>query len=290
MSSGPITVGLAGILARMLRKRRVIFEARDVWPDTAIQLGFLTKKISCVAAHFFESLCYKSSHKIIALSPDMKDIISTRTQHISVISNACDLDVFSPNRKPTEKIRTFSAEKFIVIYSGTMGLANNVQEIVEIAGLMQKINRMVQFILLGDGKESEQIRQQITHRHIGNVHMLGNRPKYEVADWYSVSKISLCCFSDLPILSTNSPNKFFDSLAAGRPILNNTRGWIKKLLEDHDCGFSYEPGAYRQAVDLINYLVNHQQKLNEMSQNARVLAEKHFSRDLLANRYMEEFE
>jgi len=118
---------------------------------------------------------------------------------------------------------------------------------------------------------------------------LGKRPKTEVAAWHGAAALTLCLFKPFPVLATCSPNKLFDSLAAGRPVLNNTDGWIRDLLARSGAGESFPAGDAARAADLIVALRDDPGRRRAMGERARRLAETEFARDALAARFAELF-
>lgn len=291
-SSGPITVGVPGLLARWLRRRRLIFEVRDLWPEGAIQLGLLRSRWAIRFARWFERLCYRHSDVVVALSPGMAEGVRlvSPTSRVVTIPNAADLDVFYPGHPVPAEIQAQVAGRFVLLYAGTLGRANNGIEIVDLATELRSRGMTdVRIYILGDGFERAEMEQLLKARGLDNLVFLGNRAKTEVASWHAVAGATLCGFKPVPVLATCSPNKLFDSLAAGCPVLNNTDGWMRDLLAAADCGFTYSYGDVTCAADRILELRNDPARRAAMGLNARRLAESDFSRDLLARRYLELF-
>lgn len=95
-SSGPITVGIPGLLAKIVRRRKLVFEVRDLWPDGAIELGFLKNKTIQRLAFKLEEMCYRKADLIVVLSPGMRDEIIKKSSHKNVISvtNSANIELF----------------------------------------------------------------------------------------------------------------------------------------------------------------------------------------------------
>ncbi len=285
-SSGPIFVGVPGLIARWLRGKPLIFEVRDLWPEGAIQLGLLRSRAGIALARAFERFCYRSSRVVVALSPGMEEAVrhSAPGVRTEVIPNAADLDLFDPQRvAPAE-----AAENgvFYLIYAGTLGRQNSSVEIVDMAAeLRARQAGDVRLVVIGDGYERPMMERLARERGLDNLIFAGLLPKTEVARWHRAAALTLCAFKDAPLLATNSPNKLFDSFAAGRPVLNNTNGWIRTLLERNECGVSYPVGDVGKAVDHILALRSDPPRREAMGRRARALAETEFSRDQLAGRF-----
>ncbi len=289
-SSGPITVGVPGLLARWLRGVPMIFEVRDLWPEGAVQLGMLRAPGAAAVARWFERLCYRGSTAVVALSPGLAEGVlqAVPSSTVVTIPNAADLEVFFPGHPVPSEIRSESDGRFVVLYAGTLGRANNGTEIVDLAAeLNARQAHDVKLVVIGDGHERPEMERLARERGLANLAFLGNRPKTEVAAWHEVAGATLCGFKPVPVLATCSPNKLFDSLAAGKPVLNNTAGWMRDMLDRGGAGFSYRYGDVATAADQILSLRDDPSRRAEMGRRARLLAESEFSRDLLARRYLE---
>jgi glycosyltransferase involved in cell wall biosynthesis len=287
-SSGPITVGIPGLLARWLRGKPLIFEVRDLWPEGAIQMGVLRSPLTRALARAFERICYRGAQVVVALSPGMARGVQEAAPGtaVEVIPNAADLRLFFPAREVPPAIAERTRGRFVALYAGTVGRANGGGEIVDLAATLQGRGADdVLILVIGDGSELAGMQRQVHERSLRNLELLGNRPKTETAGWHAAAAVTLCLFKPYPVLATCSPNKLFDSLAAGRPVINNTDGWIREMLAESDCGLTYPAGDVERAADLLLALRDDPARLRAMGERARRLAEDRFSRDRLAERY-----
>lgn len=289
-SSGPITVGVPGLLARWLRRKPLIFEVRDLWPEGAIQLGMLKGRFAQGLARWFERLCYRNASAVVALSPGMTAGVRAVAPKAKVVTipNAADLDLFRPDIAPPAGAATNG--RFVVLYAGTLGRANSSTELVDIATeLAAHRANDVEIVVVGDGYERAGMERLASERGLTNLRFLGKLPKTEVAAWHGAAALTLCLFKPFPVLATCSPNKLFDSLAAGRPVINNTDGWIRDLLNRTHAGESFPAGDAEQAAAHIVALRDDVVRRREMGARARQVAETEFARDMLANQFAELF-
>jgi glycosyltransferase involved in cell wall biosynthesis len=290
-SSGPITVGVPGLLAHWLRRKPLIFEVRDLWPEGAIQLGMLRGRFTQALARWFERLCYRNANAVVALSPGMAAGVRAVEPRANVVTipNAADLDLFRPDIAPTAATAAANGG-FMVLYAGTLGRANSSTELVDIAtALARRRADDVRIVVIGDGYERANMERLATERGLANLVFLGKLPKTEVAAWHGVAAMTLCLFKPYPVLATCSPNKLFDSLAAGRPVLNNTDGWIRDLLSRTQTGESFAAGDAERAADQIVGLRDDAVRRRAMGARARQVAETEFARDTLALQFAELF-
>jgi glycosyltransferase involved in cell wall biosynthesis len=263
-SSPPLTTALPALVAAARWRAPLVFEVRDLWPEAPIQMGALRNPLAQRLARALERFVYARSSRLIALSPG---IHARLPAHKSVlVPNAADLDLFDPSAP---------RDAFLVSYFGAMGEANDLTAAVEAARLLPD----VPFVLMGDGKRREELERGAPP----NV-VFREGTKADVARLAAESAACLTLFKDVPVLATNSPNKLFDTLAAGRPAIVNMDGWMRELVERNDAGLYVRAGDARDLADKIAWLRDHPDEAERMGRNARALAEREFSRDDLAAR------
>jgi glycosyltransferase involved in cell wall biosynthesis len=290
-SSGPITVGLPGLAARYLRGRAFVFEVRDLWPEGAIQLGILRNPLLIRVARWFEGVCYRAAHHIIALSPGMADWI--REHHgdlrITVAPNASDNELFArvkDNYRPPE----WAVGKRLALYTGTIGYGDDCGQIVEMAHCLDEdARKKIEVVMIGEGNIRKQLEERA--RELGApVRFLGSMPKEEVYAWLGQAACALCTTKDVPFYGTCSPNKIFDAFAAGAPVVQTTQGWLKNLLEQEECGLTTPQNDPQALAKAIVRLANDDELRERMSVNASRVAREQFDRTLIAARMALAFE
>jgi glycosyltransferase involved in cell wall biosynthesis len=102
--------------------------------------------------------------------------------------------------------------------------------------------------------------------------------------------VSLVPLKGTPVLDTSSPNKFFESLAAGVPVIQNTNGWMRDYLAEHNVGFTLDPASPEALADCLIELLSKPELLADMGRRASELAEKHFDKKILANQMLTSIE
>ena len=287
-TSTPLTIAIPAIYAKKRLRIPMVFEVRDLWPDVPISLGVIKNSISKYFARKLEKYAYIHSSHIIALSIDMKNGILRNHQinesSISIIPNSSDNEMFV-NIDSDFRIRhSWLSNRQMILYAGTLGLVNGVGYLAEVAKAMKDINEEVSFVIIGDGKEKEQIKKRA--EKIGvlnqNFFMLDPVPKKDLPNIYASTDIATSVVIDNESLWSNSANKFFDSLAAGVPIAINHGGWQKSELEKFQAGIVLNPTDYRKAAIDLNDLLSNKEKLGNMAKNAKKLAVEKYDRDILA--------
>jgi glycosyltransferase involved in cell wall biosynthesis len=263
-TSPPLTMALPALAARLRWRAPLVFEVRDLWPEAPIQMGALRNPLAQRLARALERCVYARSTRVVALSPGIRAALPPGRSVL--IPNAADLDLFTPAPPPGE---------FLVSYFGTLGEANDVTAAVEAARLLPDMR----FVIMGDGKR----RAALERSAPPNVEFRSGT-KEEVARLATESSVCLTLFKDVPVLATNSPNKLFDTFAAGRPAIVNMDGWMRELVERNDAGAYVHPGDVDELAEKLAWLRDNPDAAERMGRNARALAEREFARDELAAR------
>lgn len=283
-SSGPITIGLPGLVSRYIRKKPMVFEVRDLWPEGAIQLNLLKSKWMHHIAFWFEKKCYFAASAIIACSEGMAESIRERYRlpHVYVIPNASDNQLFDSPKYPVE-LPEWATNRTIFIYTGSLGLMDNCIQIVKGAEELSKERRKeIVVVFLGEGAEKAELEEYARSKQLDHIKFLGLKPKEEVVGWLRTSAAAFLVFKDVPVLHTSSPNKMFDAFAAGLPIIQTTQGWIKDLLAVHDCGITVSPNNPREMAKAIELITDDIELRKKKAKNAKKVALEKFDRDKLA--------
>ena len=240
-TSTPLTVGFTALLLKKIRQVPYYFEVRDLWPEAPIQMGYIKNRFVKSSLRWFEKKVYNNSSKIITLSPGMKEGVErviTKDISIEVLPNISDCEFFNFEEKDIKNTFYFgAAEKFVVTYLGAIGKVNDLESLLK-AALECKKQELdeVLFLVAGRGRELLNLKQKAQKLGLNNVRFVGFLNRQEVKKLLNVTDASFISFDNKPILETNSPNKFFDSIASGKVCVVNNKGWIKDLIEENEIG------------------------------------------------------
>ena len=289
-TSTPLTIGAVALWLKRRKKWRYVFEVRDLWPEFPIEIGAIKNKLAIKLLRKFEKRIYDKSEHVVALSPGMKEGVmkaGAPEEKVSMIPNMSKPDMFYPHEPNMEVAKQFGIDltKFNVIHFGSMGRANGLQYIIEAAkNLKEKGDDSIRFVFMGSGATEPVIKQLAEDYGLENVQFLGNHKMDVVAEVVNCCDASITTFLNLPVLKTNSPNKLFDSLSAGKPIIVNSAGWTKDMVENDDCGFFVDPDNPSDfAEKLIKYKVD-KITLKRWGENARKLSLEVYDKDILASK------
>ena len=289
--STPLTVGIVALIMRLTRRVRYIFEIGDLWPEAPIQLGYIKNRIVKKVLYFFEGIIYKYAYRIVAMSPDIEKIVNKNHKTI-MIPNMSDCSFFEIIESKNEQIlnRYDLKDEFIIAYLGAAGRANHLEYLLNAAKAIEDQKLNVKIIIAAAGSELEHFRSEVLQSEVENVIFENYTNKEGVKELLSISDAVYVSFSNVPILSSGSPNKFFDGLAAGKLIIINFAGWIKDEIKEAQCGFSYDPNQLNDLLDKLTSFVNDRELLHKAQANSRKLAESKFSREKLIKRWLTLFD
>ncbi|MBL7873063.1 MAG: glycosyltransferase family 4 protein [Cyclobacteriaceae bacterium] len=290
--SVPLTVGLAAMRIKARYKIPFFFEVGDLWPEAPIQMGFVKNYFFQQALYALEKRIYKSAQTIVALSPAIQATIEKKVpdKQTHLIPNMADCDFYFPeSKKPELEVKYDVQGKFVVSYIGAIGVANGLDYFLMCARESRKRNLPVHFLMCGDGAESDRLKQSAHQHELENLTFLQFTNRDGVREIMNVTDASFICYKPISILETGSPNKYFDGLASGKMIIVNFRGWIKEELEKHQCGVYVNPHEPSDFITKIFPVLGDKELQLQMGSNARMLAEKNYSRKKLSHKYCELF-
>lgn len=257
-TSTPLSVAFPAIWKNIISKTPFIFEVRDVWPEIPIQLGIINNSIIVSILRKLEKYIYRKANSIVVLSDGMKNNILSRINlnKISVIPNISEINRFKDISNIPNIDFNFEGRK-IILYAGTIGYVNDIMFVARLAKDMIDIDSKIAFLIVGDGKEREEIKEYCIQAKLldKNIFFINSINKNQLPYLYSKATIASSFVRDCSVLWDNSANKFFDTLAASKPILINYQGWQKEVIETNNCGY-YIPYNYilRDVMSLANYI------------------------------------
>lgn len=287
-TSTPLTVGYICMRLKNKKKWPYVFEVRDLWPEFPIQTGAIKNKLAIWYLRRLERQIYQRSEHVVALSPGMQEGViaaGTPKEKTSMIPNMSKPDKFYPHEKNIGIAKQFGVDlkKFNVIHFGSMGIANGLKYIIDAAKVLQyKGVEDVNFVFMGSGATEPKLKKMVEEQGLKNVQFLGRYPMSTLAEVVNLCDASITSFLNLPILKTNSPNKMFDSLSAGKPIIVNSSGWTKDLVEKENCGFFVDPEKPEDLAEKLLHYKDDKDLLRTWGKNARRLSVEVFDKNLLS--------
>lgn len=287
-TSTPLTVGIPGMKGARALGVPFVFEVRDLWPELPIAMGIIKNPLLKWYTRRMERKIYFAARHIIALAPGIRDGVCKSgypAERVSMIPNAADLELFRPEDGPLVDDRFGPVTDLRLVFTGAHGLANGLDAVLDAAGeLKRRGEGGVRFVFIGDGRERERLMQRTAREGLESfISWVKFIPKEELARVLPRMDVGMMILKNVPgFYYGTSPNKFFDYIGSGIPVLNNYPGWLAGLIGEHKCGLAIPPDDLRAFADAVLWMRDHRDELQEMGRRGRGLAESQFSRALLA--------
>jgi glycosyltransferase involved in cell wall biosynthesis len=293
VSSMPIFPVLSGYWLKLRYKAKAfIFEIRDIWPLTLILLGGVSKNHPAARLiGWFEKFGYRKAEKVVSLLPNAKshiEEIAKAGSKFVYIPNGLDDGVLNKELAPLEYLEQIPTDRFVIGYTGTLGLANALEYFVEAAGFLKDDPRFF-FVIVGDGYLKEELMNQ--SKEFGNILFFPKVRKNQVASF--LQKFDLCFVgrNDTPLFKHGvSANKYFDYMLSSKPILDSNN-YIKDPVELSGCGLIVKPDSadtIREGIIRMHSLGS--EELMLMGQKGKEFVKEFHNITFLSNEYVKLFQ
>jgi len=290
-TSTPLTVAIPGIVMKRFRRKPFVFEVRDLWPELPRAMGVITNPLALGLMNALEWAAYHSADACIALSPGIKAGIEKKTsgaKSVAMIPNGSDLD-YIPDKQRDKSLfpQSISQKDFIAVFAGAHGIANGLSSLLDAAEVLAKLKAQdIKILLIGDGKEKAALKQRAAAQKLTNIAFLDPLPKTQLFTVLAACDAGLMILKNVPAFYYGtSPNKFFDYLACGLPVINNYPGWLADMITEHKCGIAVPPDNPQALAQALLELAEKRELAREMGRRAFTLARTHFDRAVLADKF-----
>ena len=287
-TSPPIFQGVAAWALARLKGVPFLFEVRDLWPSFAIAVGVLKSSTLINMSLWLERFLYRHADRVMVNSPGYVAHVTERgAKRVELVPNGADPEMFDPAHDGAAFRSVNSLEnKFVVLYAGAHGMSNDLGVVLEAAKILQDVKATsdVTIIFLGDGKEKSALQKQAAGMGLTNVLFLPPVPKNEMASALAGADACLAILKPIDEYKTTYPNKVFDYMAAGRPVVLAIDGVIRAVVEAAGCGIYAEPGNPLALAGSIRQLAEDKANARRMGLAGRKYLEEHFSRSVIAEK------
>lgn len=287
----PLTAGIPGIAAKWLKRKPFVFEVRDLWPELPKAMGVIKNPVVLSLMSALEWASYRSADRLIGLSPGIVQGITKRgvaPEKVALIPNGCDLNIFAGDHESWRPAQVAESD-LMAIFTGTHGLANGLDAVIAVATELKKRQRDdIKLVLVGDGMKKKDLQLQAQKLELNNVVFHDPVNKDKLAGLMASADLGLQILANIPAFYYGtSPNKFFDYIAAGLPVLNNYPGWLAEMIEEKQCGFAVPPESPERFADALEKAADNREELKNMGVRAQELAREEFDRVKLSQRFSE---
>jgi len=295
-TSTPLTSGIPGIFAKLLRRKPFIFEVRDLWPELPKAMKVIRNPIILALMSALEWCSYHSADACIGLSPGIVEGIKRRgvtPEKVTMVPNGCDLRLFQDrSRFEGRRPEGVHPNDLMAVFTGAHGIANGLDAVLDAALVLREKGREdIKLVFVGEGKLKEELRTRATKECLSNCVFLNAIPKEELCELLAEADLGMMILANVPAFYYGtSPNKFFDYISSGLPVLNNYPGWLADLINKYGCGIVVQPDDPTAFADALVHVADNRYILTEMGKRARQLAIEQFDRQVLADRFVDVLE
>lgn len=296
VTSPPLFLGITGYFLSRLKRIPLVFEIRDLWPESAIDTGVVTSGAIIRFAYWFEAFIYRKATLINVLTPAFRDALIDKknipAKKIIFIPNAADFSL-SDNLLRDFDSKAFRVSigidaYFVITYVGAHGVANHLVQLLDAAELLRDTN--VLFQLIGNGMQKDWLIAEVAKRNLPNVLFRDSVPKAEVFKYILASDLGASVLKRVDTFKTIYSNKTFDYMACKRPILLCIDGVSRELIEAARCGVFAEPEDAADIAAKVRAYLNNESRILEEGECGYSYAKANFDRTVLATRYLHHLE
>jgi len=293
VTSPPLFVGFSGYVLSRLKRTPLVFEVRDLWPESAIDTGVLKSRPIIKLAFWFEGFMYKKAALINVLTPafynTLRDKKNVPESKLIFIPNAADFSLSdhllqSFNRDLFRKEHDLDG-RFVITYVGAHGVANHLEQLLDAGKQLEDTS--VLFLLIGQGMEKKRLQQLAVDKKITNVRFLDSVPKQEVFKYIMAAEMGTSVLKKVDTFKTVYSNKTFDYMACKKPILMAIDGVSRELVETAAAGSYVEPENISEYDRIIREYMQAPERLVKEGESGFQYAKSNFDRQVLAVRYMD---
>jgi len=287
-TSPPIFQGATALLLARIKGTKFLFEVRDLWPEFAVAIGVLKNPILIKLSEWLEGVLYRNSDQTIVNSPGYIEHVQEQGgNNVTLVPNGADLSMFSGHNDPASFIHQNQLEgKFIVLYAGAHGISNDLGILIRAAELLRDVS-MIQIVLVGDGKEKENLMVQAREKKLTNLSFIGSTPKDQMAAVIASSDVCVGILKPIDSYKKTYPNKIFDYMAGAKPIALVIDGVIREVVERADCGIFCQPGDPMALANCIRRYFDDPDLRRLHGENGRRYLKDHFDREMIAQKFLD---
>jgi len=291
-SSPPFFPHVAGAAVCRLRRIPLVLEIRDLWPDYLVGMGVLKEGMASRALFALERrLLRGAAHTVVVTESFRQRVVEkgVAPERVDVIPNGVDLSLYHPSQEepPVEALRRAPGE-FLVGYLGNFGAGQGLAAVVEAAARLAQRAPDVRFVLAGDGPDRERVLARAAALGTPNLSVGPAIPKDRTRAFYNSCDVCLVPLAPYPILQETVPSKIFEVMACERPVLAALSGEGACIVRGAGAGLVVPPGDPEALADAVLALRDASPaERAAMGEGGRLHVAEHFSRDVLAARYLE---
>jgi glycosyltransferase involved in cell wall biosynthesis len=277
-TSPPLFQGITAWLLARLKGAAFLFEVRDLWPSFAVAVGVLRNRLLIWLAEAAEAWLYRRADRVVINSPGFREHVLARgAKAVTLVPNGVQVSMFDPHAEGEAWREALGlGDQFVALYAGAHGLSNDLEVVLGAAQALQ--GEEIAFVLVGDGKEKPRLQEQARRKGLPNVHFVPPVPKEGMPEVLAAADACIAVLKPLEVYKTTYPNKVFDYMAAGRPVVLAIDGVIREVVEGAGAGVFVPPGDAQAMAGALSDLASDPERRRRMGMAGRSLVMRKFDR------------
>ena len=297
ISQPPILGGVLGVLGKWLKGGKLIYNIQDFNPEQTMAVGYSKNKLLLNTVMSVDKFSCKKSDKVIVVGRDMQETLRNRFNNKKVpknvfINNWINEKEIYPLEQNHPRIVEFKEkynlkDKFIIMYSGNIGLYYDLENIIKVIGEFKDREDVV-FAFVGDGTVKDKVEAYVKENNLNNVTFIPYQDKSDLI--YSLNAADIHWVVNAKgIKGVSVPSKLYGVMAAGKPVLGvlDEGSEARLIVEDCNCGVCIEPGNYKEISNNIEYILNNKEEIKALGSNGRQYLESNLTKEVSINKYKE---
>jgi glycosyltransferase involved in cell wall biosynthesis len=281
----PIFQAVTAWLVATVRRRPMVLEIRDLWPEFIIAMGKLRNPLAIAIARRLERFLYARADTFIVNSPAYVGYLEGKgidRERITLIPNGVRPEMFADDADVASAAQAIRARyglagRFVAMYAGAMGPANDLDVLLDAAEKLRD-DDTIHIVLVGDGKTRKQLEASARARSLANVTFAGPQSKSDMRSFLKAADVCVATLQNIAMFRMTYPNKVFDYLAAGRPVVLAIDGVIRDVVERAEAGLFVEPGDANALAGAIRELAHNPDRCRAMGRRGQAHARRYFNR------------
>jgi glycosyltransferase involved in cell wall biosynthesis len=279
---------VSAYLLSIVKRVPFVLEVRDIWPQSAVELGALKNQLIIRALEAIELHLYRRARLIVIVAQSTMPYLIGKGipgEKIRCVPNGIDAGYLMDNGAAPAQVRDKLRDSFIVSYIGTHGMSHALDVVLRAARRLQS-EPALHFLFVGEGAEKENLKRLAAELNLTNVTFIDEQPRDALMAYYRASDVSIVPLKRLPVFKKVLPSKLFELMGAGCPIICSVEGEAAELVTRAEAGLCIEPENSEALTDAISRLRADSALRRRMGLNGRGFVKTHYLRSTLAEDYL----
>lgn len=289
-TSPPLFIGLLGVIFKKLWKTPLLLDIRDLWPESVESVGAVKNRRLLKQGKALAKWIYKNANYVSCTSPGIeKNLTDVPKEKITILPNGAELDIFQPDISGEKTRRDFCLNnKFVVLYTGNLGLAQAPEVLVESARItLRQAQGDIIFLVVGSGVLLPKLEAEAKKKNLTNIIFTGVQPRNRMPEFVAAADVCIIPYKKCETFRFTLPSKMFDYMAGEKPIIINLKGEASYLIDKANCGLLAKEEDAQDLAEKILELYRDRGKAHHLGSSGRKFVEQHFRREVIAKRLLE---